>query len=668
MKKPVLRFLLVGSLLVVTGSLVLGLPHAIAASPINNAGANFNIAWIYDSPGDNFTNHQVTGRKVWETSIHNSPDETKAPITGLSLTLDSGLLFTAIGPNNLITNRPPTYEWSFGDIPDGGDAFATVGPIQTGRPVSSKLTFTPGFDAARSADKTKFLASGVQTLTLTVTPREEMPKVTIHVNLNTKDSDIVDAIITSPSSESYIHLSPDGQNLDVDIPNPEAGVTYTTIVTIQVTPKTSDITFLPGVIVESGKDVASGSVSGSLVSRTFSELEDEPGLWTWRAQGSYLWQWRETLSYRVSFDSISLGTGGPGLKGEQGALIFNQQFDSGLLILLVVISPFLYFAGRRFRKEGRSLNLTWVVLPVGFLIFGWYTGSNGIYRTIFAPYLPPEPILWWVGYSITFVLPFAAFSYALVKRVKLEFKWSALSMIGMILVIYFLTLAIYQFFNPNITKFHLFIGSFDQTFYPIAYGLLTLCDLKKMPRGFWLILLAHNVVNLTVVASAISSLVFNHLLFGYEQAVTASPSNFLPSYFGVNNRAELFSLPPAIFMYDLTIAVREVLCAIVVIQAMNFYYLWKGFDKKSRFTLTRRTRMMSFVLSIMLLLLGWGGLALVTGQTDHALWDPNNRPPPGIPLTFPYRVPGIIIGAIGVVIFAANIFYFFRKRGKGKQE
>lgn len=161
-------------------------------------------------------------------------------------------------------------------------------------------------------------------------------------------------------------------------------------------------------------------------------------------------------------------------------LIFSQRFDVGLLIGLVAVSPALYLAGSRFRKKGKSLNLTWIVLPTGVLIFGWNMVVY-LYRFIFAPYLPPEPIGWWVGVILNLVLPTAAFSYALIKRVKLEFKWSALSMVGMIVVVYFGALAAYQLFDPNISKLGLFVPGFDHTFYPIAFGLIALCDLKKCP-------------------------------------------------------------------------------------------------------------------------------------------------------------------------------------------
>lgn len=344
--------------------------------------------------------------------------------------------------------------------------------------------------------------------------------------------------------------------------------------------------------------------------------------------------------------------------------IFGWRFDIAFAIVLIAVSPALYFAGRSFRKKGRSVNLTWIVLPIGVLIWGWYMVAT-LCRFIFAPpeYPPGLPIGWWVGVILQLVLPTAAFSYAMIKRVQLEFKWSALSIAGMIVVVYFGTLAVYQFFDPTISNFSL--GTFDHVFYPIAIGLLALCDLKMMPQAFWLILLMYSVQNLTVIASAISSLVFNHLLFGSAQP-TLSPSNFLPFYFGVESRAELASLPLDRIIYGSIIAVREVLFYMVFMQAMNFYYLVESIGKKRVFIGFTRT-WASFVLSIVLMLLGWGALALVTGQTDHALWDPNNRPPPGIPLTFPYRVPGIIMGAIGAVIFTANIYYFFRNRSKAKQ-
>lgn len=271
------------------------------------------------------------------------------------------------------------------------------------------------------------------------------------------------------------------------------------------------------------------------------------------------------------------------------------------------------------------------------LIFWWYTGAS-IYRFIAIPSSgPPPPLLPWV--ILLFATPTAAFSYALIRKVKLEFKWSALSVIGMIVVIYFLAVAIWEFFDPAIPKFDLFFtGVYDHTFYPIAFGLLALCDLKRMPQTFWAILLVHALIGLPPVLDAISVFLFNHSLWGGGYT---TPANFLPWYFNVETKAQLSQLPLDVFMNKLIIALRELLGIMLLLQGMVFYYLYKSFDQKRLFSFQKRTWVIFLVLSIMLIFLG---------------------------VVFPYRVPGSIIGIIGGVILVIAAYHFFSKRGKGKRQ
>ena len=115
---------------------------------------------------------------------------------------------------------------------------------------------------------------------------------------------------------------------------------------------------------------------------------------------------------------------------------FGWRFDSRLAIGLVIISPALYIAGRRFRRKGRSIDLTKIVYPIILFLTWWYILA-GIYRIVYVPS--------WSGgganavaYTILWATIPISFSYAAIRRVKLEFKWSVLSVIGMILAAYFL--------------------------------------------------------------------------------------------------------------------------------------------------------------------------------------------------------------------------------------
>ena len=99
-------------------------PTAVAQQAENKVGAQFSTSWIYNSPEDTFTNGEVNGRTEWHANIGSG-----VPLTGLALTLDSTLKFDHFQKENLTTTDPPTYVWSFGDVPPGTSSVAYVGLI-----------------------------------------------------------------------------------------------------------------------------------------------------------------------------------------------------------------------------------------------------------------------------------------------------------------------------------------------------------------------------------------------------------------------------------------------------------------------------------------------------------------------------------------------------------
>ena len=570
MKKPVLRFILVGALLAVTASLIYGLPHAIAVSPDNKVNADFRTAWVYDSPGGNFTNSQVTGYKWWQTAVGKPPDATGSSITSLSLSLKSSHVFENLNATSLVTKGPPTYEWKFDGIPPGNEPNAWVDSRLSSGSVSAPVTFTPGFDASRSADKTKFSAPGTQTLTIDVTPREAIQGITIFVGV--MENQNADLIITSPTSDNNTRLSPDGHTLKVNLTDLQVNVTYTTIVTTQVTPKTSEVTFLPNInVMESNRVTASGSDSGNSISHPVDESDNTIGVWTWQTQSDCVWQWQASLSRWVSFKGIDYGPQGQGT-GKSNSLpqpAFNWRFDIGLAIGLLAISPGLYLAGRRFRRQKRSLNLTRVVYPLIISLTGWYIFTS-IYNMVHVPN-------WSQGPDVLVHLPMStislAFSYAAIKKVKLEFKWTALSVAGMVLAAYFLVVAIAEFFNPVISKYNLFFsGIWDHTFFPLSFGLLMLCDLNKMPKMFWFILLP---MSLAAVGSV--RIILTELISGIPAANPNAPS--LMFYFGVKNLTQILAIPQDKLMVFLIIFLREELGFILLLPTLSFYYFFKSLGK-----------------------------------------------------------------------------------------
>ena len=102
-------------------------------------------------------------------------------------------------------------------------------------------TFTPGFDAARSADKTEFSELGTQTLTITLTLREgtEQFGIVIHADEN----DLVNPMITSPTNGDGIELKREGHSLHIDPKGLALNTTWTITVTIQVTPKVPEVEY-----------------------------------------------------------------------------------------------------------------------------------------------------------------------------------------------------------------------------------------------------------------------------------------------------------------------------------------------------------------------------------------------------------------------------------------
>jgi ABC-type sugar transport system substrate-binding protein len=268
---------------------------AHAQEPVNSVHAHFDTHWVYDSPGDEFTggDDEVTGRKEWHADLWNEPDDTVAPVTAAELTLDSELEIDWVEEENLTTMGPPTYEWSFGDVPEESDAHAGVA---FGSPDPSPVIFTPGFDASRSADITEFTEPDTQTLTITLTPRATIEG--FHIHVDAWEDDLGNPVITSPVSGDGINLDPDGHWLDIDPRGLVVDDEWTTTVTIDVTPKVPELNFMPDVQVMRGEEVDSGTITGSSVSRPAG---DPVGTWTWSADGSYEWHWWDSVARRVTF-------------------------------------------------------------------------------------------------------------------------------------------------------------------------------------------------------------------------------------------------------------------------------------------------------------------------------------------------------------------------------
>ena len=277
-------------------SLLIGIlgGFAYAQSPEDSVYVNFGTNYGYDVPGDNFTNGEVVGKKNWGSYMDRKG--ATSPATDVTLTLDSILTFDWINPEPY--SMGPPIEWRFGDVAPETGVNAGVGP---GSPVS----FTPGFIASRSADATHFTSAGTQTLTITVTPQQELPNLNIDVNVQ-EDAYVTPNIVSPTTDETQGIWLWEGKKLHIQIPNPQIpnpveGTPYTYEVVIEVVPKVPEIEFMPDVGIGWGEKTTSGNASGASLTHAIAEL----GTWTWSTTGNYYWEWTENLQRSVSFKGIS---------------------------------------------------------------------------------------------------------------------------------------------------------------------------------------------------------------------------------------------------------------------------------------------------------------------------------------------------------------------------
>jgi len=304
------RTLIISTTLLVAILLVLALAMSGFATPLastviaapsagNQVEVGFFTSWNHHVYGDSFTNAEVNGFRQWRISdIINTPDETGEPIRGLRAKLDSQLDFDWVRDIDLVRRGPPTYEWFYGDI---SEDYIEYRPHATDAWVLSLQyidKLAPGLDVCRTFDKTVFTGPGTQTMTVTITPREEwLDRVPLAIN--TYPHKLVDASITSVNSGGNINLAPDGRWLHIqDIPaqlNTPVNVT----VTIKVTPKVPKVEFKPSTHVKIDPPRHSETIRGTTTGSSFS-YTNEAGTWTVSAEGDYVWTWEDDdLMYGV---------------------------------------------------------------------------------------------------------------------------------------------------------------------------------------------------------------------------------------------------------------------------------------------------------------------------------------------------------------------------------
>lgn len=274
-------------------------PEGEATRPSGNlVNVSFIEEYHYNILGDSFINKEVATERWWRTNLQNLPDETGEPVIGAQLSLESkmsfggisGLLSGGIENDQLTKMGPPTYEWFLGDVPNGKPITTNGWPwdaFVVRRRFPDKLA--PGYDISRSFDKTVFLKPGIQTLTITLTPREEsIDKVTIYVH--TDEDNSVNPVVLSytSSSKGEVKIEQDGHRSSISSVPVKLNTPLTVTVTIQVTPKEPLVQYKPYTSIQTERVSVpeEGVTTGSSVSYT-----TEVGTWTWSAEGDYVWGW-----------------------------------------------------------------------------------------------------------------------------------------------------------------------------------------------------------------------------------------------------------------------------------------------------------------------------------------------------------------------------------------
>ena len=290
--------------------------NAISQST-NDISILFATIQNYNAYGTSFTDSEVNGTESWSSNFANTIDSTNEVVNGLSVSLDSSKTFDGLSPKPDLYG-PPTYHWSFGDItqnplPDWSPQ-AVVGLKASTSPV----TFKPGFDVSWSADKTIFSSPGIQTITLTLIPKETQ---NYNIAFKARQTSFVKATINPPipDESGNIDLAADGSSLTIYKHQQPAGAVLKYTIAIQVTPNNQTVEFLPDISVSSSQDLWGENVSGSSFSRTIANV----GTWTWTAQGDYNCSLHEIYSRVVGFKGYSQAVS----EENHARLGFGSHFD-----------------------------------------------------------------------------------------------------------------------------------------------------------------------------------------------------------------------------------------------------------------------------------------------------------------------------------------------------
>lgn len=211
-----------------------------------------------------------------------------------------------------------------------------------------------------------------------------------------------------------------------------------------------------------------------------------------------------------------------------------------------------------------EIDLTWIVYPIAILITGAYALTN-LYTFVTGK---QSNALMPIIVAISFALITVGFIYLVLKKVRLNFKLSFLSVIGMILIVVFIR----ESMDIHRLDFFLTQG-WDHTFFPIAFGFFFLCDLSKLPKKFWFFLLPFALLTFFL---GNAMLIFNSI-FDKNVFQSINAPNYPFSFFGVNNWEGFNAIPKnSQFIRDFINGfLHEFLTFFTLFPIVIFYYTLK---------------------------------------------------------------------------------------------
>lgn len=266
------------------------------AELINQGMAFFQTFWTHIPSGNKFINNgEVPGNISHTTQIINAPDSTGEPFSNVGLELDPVTPYDLIRPP--VQDGPP-YHWFWGSVPNGDIRSAFVRNLDDSEP------FNPGFDASWLADLTVFSQPGIQTLTISVTPRQEFVDMLIIDIFATEDNNVAPRILSVDGADD-VFINQDGHSSMIAMSTPDE-TEYTISVAIEVTPKVPQVKYRPTVRIYDPGFVDAGQEFGSEIGREMPEV----GTWTWSTEDTCQWTWIQSNARAVVFprDSIALIT------------------------------------------------------------------------------------------------------------------------------------------------------------------------------------------------------------------------------------------------------------------------------------------------------------------------------------------------------------------------